>query len=597
MALIQLRHDKRLGYAAGGRQALPALPDAWSGNATQATVISFRPPAHGRAHRVVRGVHACRRWTDVPAGDLVLYGLETDSPLAPLILWDLAHAAAVGSRLVVRGESLRPTYLERSYFATGLVLEGSDDDQLVFRKTAALPAERDAGLDRWSFCIPVGPEDATILNAVVRRILELDVPTKEILLCGRPGANFRYFDRVRIVGEDITAPPVQICAKKNRLALEAQYENLCILHDRVFLPLDFHRAVTRFGDHFPLTTFQSLYFDDRFNAVPRRYSDFNVAPRVSAQPTRSLMRDNDPARLSQFAPATLAVTEEQGFYYANPLRHSRHAYATGSLYLCKRAVWLHCPQDETLYWTEFEDIEQGFRADTGGVPSRVNPHGLYQSVIARPLLSISGAVHYETMRGTPKVYRAPLEPLQIPRKPLLKMTQEHGQRLLARFAGTHTAAHVTPHAPANAVLSTRLRARALLHSVHRARVPIQRKAIDRLLTDFEKQVVFDQCPYAWRESMTHLFLQQGGQAVAALVRDNPLLLNQFSQRPKGQVFAAGLKDYFPRRGLGTWLGSCLSALVLTWKNRHLMYLPGHVVSRFRAIWNSTPFEDYLEVAR
>ena len=596
MALVQLRHRKKLGYAGHSRRSLPLLPADVQALAGATTLVTFRPLARGRPDRVLRNVHACQRLDDLAAGDLLFYGVETDSPLAPLLMWDAAHRLAVGNSITIMGEALRPCYLQRSYFAQDLVLEQEDSNRQVFRKRRLLAAQRDGGLDRWSFCIPVGPEDATLLNVVVKRILELDVPAKEILLCGRPASNFQYLDHVRIVGEDITAPPVLICTKKNRLAQEAQYENLCILHDRVFLPADFMKAVRRFGDHYPLVALQSVYFDDLYNAVPRRYSDFNLAPRVMAQATRGLKRDNDPASMSAFSLATLAITEEQGFYYANPLRHSASVYATGSLYLAKRSVWLQCPQDETLYWTEFEDIDQGMRAQAMGIPSRVNPYALTQSLISRPLLSISGAVNFETQAGASKQYRAWLEALPIRRKPLLKVGCDMGQRQLARFAGRHTAPGLEAAAPASVSVSTKMRLKALLHATHRMYIPIQRKAIDALLTDCENQLVFDQSPYAWREWMMSQFLEHGSQAVLAMVRDNVQLLNHCSQRCEGEVFAADLRQYLPRRGPAIWLGSLFSALVLSWRNRGLFYLPGNLVTRMRSILRSTPYLDYAEAS-
>jgi hypothetical protein len=179
--------------------------------------------------------------------------------------------------------------LERKYFIDAFRCIERKADSAHFVKEAALPAEA-GSLDEWTFGIPVGPEDATLLNVCVKRILELDVPKKEILLCGRPADNFRYWDHVRVVGEDITAPPVQICRKKNRIAQEARYENLCIIHDRVFLPHNFHEAVQRFGGAFPLTGFQSLYFDDKWNLAPRRYSDFGVSLRLATQTSEGLSR-------------------------------------------------------------------------------------------------------------------------------------------------------------------------------------------------------------------------------------------------------------------------------------------------------------------
>lgn len=592
MSVIQLRHYKKLRYPASTKRSLPILPAEIVERYSGATIITFRPLEEGKPDEIRRDMHACVRLLDLPRTDLVLVGIEADSPLAPLIFWDAAHALEIGRTITILGENGHSLYLEQSYYSGSLVIEARDGAQVILRKVKPLPVEADAGLDRWSFGIPVGPEDATLLNVTVKRILELDIPEKEIILCGRPGPGFKYLDHVRIVGEDIPAPPVRICAKKNRLAEEARFENLCIIHDRVFLPKDFHAAVRKFGDHYPLVAFQSIYFDDKYNAIARRYSDFNTAPTVVAQSERGMMRSNDLEVSSAFSPAVLSITEQAGFYYANALRHSRTNYPTGSLYLAKRSVWRMCPQDENLFWTEFEDIDQGLRADGMGIPSRVNPYAITQSLISRPLLSVSGAIHYETLRGGTKMYRAKLEAWSIARKPLLKVTQAQGQQHLAKFSQAFVPASLRRTVPSNAVLTSRLRMRALLCTVAGARLPIRRKDIEAFLTGYEKQLVFDQAPYNWKEWATREVLLNGRDALDGLIANDLQLVNHLSQRPKTEVFAKGLKDYLPERGVRIRLGSFFSALMLCKRNKEVFYLPGGLMSRYRAIWDTTPFIDY-----
>ena len=90
---------------------------------------------------------------------LSMFGVETDSPLAPLILWDVAHAA---SRLARRsrccGDASDTSYLQRDYFASSSrgSLRLKTGDRMVFRKHSPLLAEQDSGLDAWTFGIPVG---------------------------------------------------------------------------------------------------------------------------------------------------------------------------------------------------------------------------------------------------------------------------------------------------------------------------------------------------------------------------------------------------------------------------------------------------------
>lgn len=597
MAIIRLQHDRRLGYPGAGRQNLPPLPEAVVAQGANATVLTFRPLPRRCPATVRRKLHAGQRLHGLPDTDLLCYSLESDSPLAPLLLWDAAHGMAVGRSITLAGDQVRQCYLLRAYYRGALVVERQDAHAVVLRKVAQLPAEKDQGRNAWSFCIPVGPEDATLLNVTVRRILELDLPHKEILLCGRPADNFLHWDQVRIVGEDITAPPVRICAKKNRLALEARHENLCILHDRVFLPGRFAQAVDAFGECYPLTTFQSLYFDDRYNLVPRRYSDFGTSQRIDAMNTLGVMRDNDVTRTSPFSPAVLALTDKVEYFYGNALRYTPNHYPTGSLYLVKRSVWLACPQNENLMWAEFEDLEHARRAEAMGIPSRINPHALTQSMIARPLLSTHGAVFFESCDGAMRRYRPPFEALPIPRKPLIKLLHETARRGLAQFSARHVPAALATPLSAGATMSSRQRLGALVQLTHRSKVPLQRNALVAMLGDYERLLAFDQMPYVWREHTLAQFLLHGSGAVAELVGQSDILINHASLRPRRAVFADSLLDYLPRAGCALYLGSAIAALSLAARNGSVLYFPKGWLGCLRGILDSTPFSHYAEAPR
>ncbi|NLA18961.1 hypothetical protein GPU89_20440 [Burkholderia cepacia] len=139
---------------------------------------------------------------------------------------------------------------------------------------------------------------------------------------------------------------------------------------------------------------QSLYFDDKLNMVPRRYSDIGISHRVRGQSERGVMRNEGVERASEFAPAVLALTERSSFFSHNALRYDQTSYPTGSMYICKKSVWLSCPQNENLHWIEFEDLEHAYRASDMGIPSRVNPYGVTQSGVA----SIANACRWNVYR-------------------------------------------------------------------------------------------------------------------------------------------------------------------------------------------------------
>jgi hypothetical protein len=463
---------------------------------------------------------------------------------------------------------------------------------VTYEKVEELAAEGSDDLDSWTFGIPVGPEDATVLNAVVKRILELDIPNKDIVLCGTPGKNFAYFDEVRIVGEDITAPPVQICKKKNRLAQEAKYSNLVILHDRVFLPKHFGEMVRRFGPRYPLMTLQSMFFDNRVSMHPRRYSDYGMAMGQISQGLQGLHRTSGAA--VSIAPSVFTEIDRTGFCFASPMRFNKDiSYLTGSLYICRKEVWNAYPLDESLYWVEFEDIEQGLRAAKAGVPSRVNPFGITQSVTSRALLGVRSPVE---MASGKLGYTSPFFFSMLKKKPLFKVSTETALAKLRTFATKYMANHEAFNIPTGA---RRLRAREWVELINQV---VQQstfgndiQSVRTFISDFEKLVLLDQLPNTQQEAITYQFLLDPAQAKQSLITSSSEIRNMLYQRPSQTWFYRTLGDYFHHN----WLslpGVIISAARAYAANGKVFYFESFGAA-VKAIYNSTPFSSYIEKAK
>ncbi|QLA04978.1 hypothetical protein HWQ18_10830 [Enterobacter ludwigii] len=232
-------------------------------------------------------------------------------------------------------------------------------------------------------------------------------------------------EHVRIIDDDTPAQPLHITRKKNRLAMAARHPNLCIMHDRVLLPVNFMAAIRRFGDDFPLTGFQSFWFADTWQAVPRRYSDFYVTDHLPP----GLSQENRPCR------NILPDFEDMVFRMQHPRRATPGVdYLTGSLYLCKRSVWQHLPQNEAFYWAEYEDVEQGIRAAREGIPSRINPWSLTQTQQYRSIFHTAGRAAGMDISGNAVTHRAPQELLGFPRRASLSVSESEARRRLTVFA-------------------------------------------------------------------------------------------------------------------------------------------------------------------
>lgn len=590
MQIVQLRHMPKVAPFKPSKSA--TLPAAMCGlrDAT-GVIVTFRRLKTRKPDVVFKHLNATSRFLQFNAEQVLFYGIEGDSPLAPLILWDAAHALPVGGRIGMAGDFVETPFLARDYFVRALPGEAPTQDGIRwFTKIEKLPAELDSGLDAWTFGIPVGPDDATLLNKAVERILELEVPTVEILLCGRPGANFKYFDKVRIVGEDIQAPPLQIGAKKNRLAQEAKHPNLCIIHDRVFLPKNFHEAVRRFGDFFPLTTMQSLWFDDYNNFVPSRYSDTGMTFSLKTMPVAGLMRDNDVKTASVLSPSVFPLSERSGFYAANALKYSEAAYPTGSMYLCKRSVWNMFPQSHLLHWIEFEDLEQAYRAIAGGVPTKVNPFALTQTLMTRPLLNNSKiGVFAEQLKGAPALRRCLTAVLPFKRKPALKVSQDSALRSMQRFLSKYSADSEQFRLPSQTAVDSASRFETIIRMLQRVQVPVQQQELRQFIIDFEKFVMFDQIPYSMVDGICRDIVFNNDTPIDALLVNNPVLRRHLTLRPFRGMFYESLEDYFTEPSLTLRLGTLLSAIYLYRSRKDLVFLQGGVLAYYRAILQTTPF--------
>ncbi len=588
MKTIALQHDAKLGYLTPKQlRDIPLdlnLPQACE------RLISFRQFKGRQADITISKLHAAKRPLDIyGAGSYCFYGVQSDSPLSPLLLWDAAHFLEVGQTLTLIEDTPQPSYLDRDYFQVALTCIERSATRVTYQKSARLPAEADDDLDSWTFGLPVGPEDATVLNAVVQRILELDIPNKEILLCGTPGKNFRYFDQVRIVGEDITAPPVQICKKKNRLAQEARYNNLVILHDRVFLPSHFGEMVRRFGPRYPLMTLQSLFFDNRMCMYPRRYSDLGRSMNEMGGGIKGLHRTDQSA--VTVAPSTFTELERSGFCFANPIRYNNDiSYPTGSLYICRREVWNLCPLDESLLWVEYEDIEHGVRSSKLGVPTRINPHGITQSITSRAVLGSSAYI--EVPNGA-IASASPNFLSLLPKKPLLRMTPAAALARLQLFAARYVSDESAPSIPTGLKdLGARRWVRLISTVVRHSSFANDLASVRQFISDFEKLVLLDQLPDGLRLEYEQKFLKDPADAKRNFIIDCWPVRSMIKQRTVQTWFFETPREYFHSRVLSL-PGVLLSALNLYRKNGRFFYFTSFKEC-VRAIHNSTPFDSYAK---
>ncbi|HDM8440037.1 hypothetical protein AB8919_12035 [Yersinia enterocolitica] len=451
---------------------------------TDITVITFSE-IDGRKPDLVRKVDATSRYDFDFDKDVFLLNIQSSSPLFAHIFWDIAHNIEVGRVIYVKETIPMDNVLDSSYYQDCFeVNKDNNNGRTVYKKLKPLVIESDKGLNDWSFCIPVGPEDPTFLNKCVSRILELKIKKFEIILCGQPHKNFKYLDKVRVVGTDIPAPPVHITRKKNVLAQEAKYGNLCILHDRVYLPLNFMDAMERYGDLYAFIGFQSYYFVDRFNLIPRRYSDFNTIE-------NGINKSFDFAHMNK--PRGDFFDDMRYIYQAPQRANFGYDYLTGSLYVCKRNLWLNTPQNENLFWQEFEDTEHGIRASIKGIPSGINPYTITQSMNSRTVMHYYGYITINNRKGISKMTRALTEIIPfLPKKPALRITEKEARKRMYEYCVKYNVGYDIYSKIPYFNITGLSRYKMIVDIIKDCCIPFDR--VDEFINDFQRNILCEQYP-------------------------------------------------------------------------------------------------------
>lgn len=199
---------------------------------------------------------------------------------------------------------------------------------LIYKKTKACLPKEDI-IEKWSFGIITNGKKNKEIERLIASIIYQKIPNYEILICGpfENVNNHEYLtilDDIVAIEDEIRAP---ICAKKNKIIYAAKYNNLCILHDRFFLPDEWYLRFKDYGNFF----------------------DFLCLPTVSANGIRfkvDWMKFCSPVTRS-FSFANRSMTYNQW---------SPEQIIQGGVILGKKHWIEQSMLDERLFWEELEDM-------------------------------------------------------------------------------------------------------------------------------------------------------------------------------------------------------------------------------------------------
>lgn len=224
----------------------------------------------------------------------------------------------------------------------------AEKNQLVIQKKKAMFAPDDA-IDKWSFGIITNGERNDWIEQIINSIKEQKIPNYEIIVCGkykkRPEKNFVHIDFNQRQEKG------WITKKKNLIAEEARYENLCIIHDRLIFDPTWYQGMKEYGNAFELLG--------------------------------CIQREKGGARAGDWMTWGGPINQLYKIANLDYREWDYYAYLSGQMIIMKKSMFEKVLFDETRYWIEVEDVDFSLRARDAGFICRFNPYSSFTTLIWR----------------------------------------------------------------------------------------------------------------------------------------------------------------------------------------------------------------------
>ncbi len=224
----------------------------------------------------------------------------------------------------------------------------AEKSQLIIQKKKAIFLPNDS-INKWSFGIITNGQRDDWLESIITSIKKQKIPQYEIIVCGkyrkRPEKNFVYIDF------NERSDQGWITKKKNLIAEKAQFENLCLIHDRLIFNSNWYKGMKKYGNAFEIL---GCIQEEKTGARAGDWVTFGG-------PIHKLYKI-----------ATLDYKEWD--YYM---------YLSGQMVIIKKSMFEKVLLDETRYWVNLEDVDFSFRTRDAGFIIRFNPYSSFTTLAWR----------------------------------------------------------------------------------------------------------------------------------------------------------------------------------------------------------------------
>lgn len=277
----------------------------------------------------------------------------------PILLKEAFALLKTGGKLIIDYDSsqanLTPDDLEKTLwwlFERSYTIESHNTEKNTAKLTLIKGIEsriENDDITKWSFGMVTNGVRKEFIKKSIQSIRDQKIPHYEIIICGN--YPFSIEKDIRYIPFTERDEKGWITRKKNIIAENAKYNNLCIFHDRIIFDGNWFEGMKRYGNNFEILSCPQTLENGQ------RTGDWVMAGKPYNTPGYAF---------------TIQQLEYKDW--------DRNVYIGGQFIVLKKHIWKKIPLNETLYWRQAEDIEYSNRLTAGGFLTRLNPYALLKTL-------------------------------------------------------------------------------------------------------------------------------------------------------------------------------------------------------------------------
>ena len=255
--------------------------------------------------------------------------------------------------------------------------------RIIIKKTESIKKSENE-INQWTFGIVTNGKRRDFIKKAIYSIRRLNIPEYEIILCGtyygETNPDIKY---IRFTEKDVRG---WITKKKNLICENAKYENVAVIHDRIYFDKGWFQGIKEWGNCFDVLSCPVILPEG--SAV--KYTNWKtVGPCWRREDDYKLSHSNGRLDYSDW---------DFNVYVGEPI------------VVLKKSIWEKVRWDEELFWGDAEDIEYSLRQHKSGIMIRLNPYSKMHSSTVSGLMW--GGCHEKNSKKLGR-YKSDLNPVFV----------------------------------------------------------------------------------------------------------------------------------------------------------------------------------------